>query len=496
MKRMHKLKVLKEASKGFDVVGLDDLIVSEFLNQDNFLAECVDDAYEQFQYIKAKFPEFEHLKEKEKIEKLQKYFINFYSKETLNPYIPLAAKGPWIVTTEGAVLHDSGGYGMLGFGHQPSSILPTLRETHHVMANIMTSNFAQYDLSCLLLKEIGHTRHSEYLNPLEQFVCLNSGSEGTGFALRVSDAKALSVFEKNPKRERKFLTLKQSFHGRTDSAARVSSSSLPGYQKYLASFKNRDELFTVEINNLVALSKIFEEAEEKNIFIQAVILEPVMGEGNPGVGLTPAFYRLARKLAREHGSSFIIDSIQAGIRAHGCLSILDYPGFEQEETPDCEVYSKALNAGQYPLSVVAMTADYASYYKVGLYGNTMTSNPKALSIACSVLEALTPSIRENIRARGQEFVEEGLKLKADFEWLVEGVHGTGLLFCLEINKKVIDVVGFDGLETKARKAGIGVIHGGHNALRFTPWFGISSLEIKLIFNKLRDVFKTLKKHSP
>lgn len=491
MTRIDKLKFLKSQSKGNDVVGLDETIVADFLEQDNMLAECVDEAYEQHQYIKAKFPEFETLKEKEKIEKLQKQYVNFYSKDTVNPYIPLAAKGPWIVTTEGAVIHDSGGYGMLGFGHKPSSIQPALTSSHHVMANIMTPNFSQYELSKLLLKEIGHTRLGGYKNPLEHFVCLNSGSEATGFALRVSDAKALSVLGENSDREKKFLTLKQSFHGRTDSAARVSSSSLPCYQKNLASFKNRDELLTVEVNNLSELSSIFKEAKEKNIFLQAVIFEPVMGEGNPGVGLTPAFYRLARKLSKEHGSAFIIDSIQAGIRAQGCLSILDYPGFEEEESPDCEVYSKALNAGQYPLSVVAMTGEYASFYKVGLYGNTMTSNPKALAVACSVLESLTPSIRENIRARGREFVEEGLKLKEEYDWLIEDVHGTGLLFCLEINKKVIDVVGADGLETKARKVGIGVIHGGQNALRFTPWFGVSSHEVKLIYNKLRDVFNTL-----
>ena len=50
----------------------------------------------------------------------------------------------------------------------------------------------------------------------------------------------------------------------------------------------------------------------------------------------------------------MVDSIQAGLRAHGTLSIVDYPGFEDAESPDIEAYSKALNAGQYPLSVLAM----------------------------------------------------------------------------------------------------------------------------------------------
>ena len=45
---------------------------------------------------------------------LQKAFQSLYPDATRQPYVPLAAKGPVrIVTTHGAVVHDSGGYGML-----------------------------------------------------------------------------------------------------------------------------------------------------------------------------------------------------------------------------------------------------------------------------------------------------------------------------------------------------------------------------------------------
>ena len=492
MNNLKKLQEIRKSSKDSLISGLSDSIVSELLEQDSSLAGCVEEAFEQHQYVQEKYPDLEKLSEKEKIQTIQEGIVNFYSPDTVNPYIPLAAKGPWIVTSSGAVLHDSGGYGMLGFGHDPSSLKPAFSE-HRVIANIMTPSYLQYELTNLLKKEIGHTRKETLVHNLDHFVFLNSGSEASGFALRMSDAKAKEVLSNSSNKKCKFLTFKNSFHGRTEVAARVSSSTLPKYEKHLESFKRREsELLTVEINSEKELKEAFLQAEKEGVFIQAAIFEPVMGEGRPGAGMTPSFYRLARKLTKEHGSSFIIDSIQAGLRTHGCLSVLDYPGFEEEEAPDCEVYSKALNAGQYPLSVVAMTKEYASYYQVGLYGNTMTANPRALGIACRVLEALTPAIRENIEERGKEFLEEGLKLKSEYEWLIDSVEGTGLLFCLEINKKVIDVVGEDGLETKARKAGIGVIHGGTNALRFTPWFGITSLEVKLIYNRLREVFDTLR----
>jgi hypothetical protein len=40
------------------------------------------------------------------------------------------------------VLHDSGGYGMLGFGHTPEHVLAAMAKPQ-VMANIMTPNLSQ-----------------------------------------------------------------------------------------------------------------------------------------------------------------------------------------------------------------------------------------------------------------------------------------------------------------------------------------------------------------
>ena len=58
--------------------------------------------------------------------------------------------------------------------------------------------------------------------------------------------------------------------------------------------------------------------------------------------------RRARTDASAHGSLFLVDSIQAGLRAHGVLSIDRLPGLrEASMPPDMETYSKAINGGQY-----------------------------------------------------------------------------------------------------------------------------------------------------
>ena len=229
----------------------------------------------------------------------------------------------------------------------------------------------------------------------------------------------------------------------------------------------------------------FERAEADGIFIEMMFVEPVMGEGNPGEALQREFYDLARQLTKAHGSLLLIDSIQAGLRGTGCLSIVDYPGFEDAEEPDLETFSKALNAGQYPLSVLAMNERAANMYVRGIYGNTMTANPRALEVACAVLDRITPEMRQNVRDRGIEFVEKLESLATEFPGCILKVQGTGLLLAAELDPERFDVVSFGGFEEWCRRHGMGVIHGGQNALRFTPHFGITSEEIDAII----DVFR-------
>ena len=211
-----------------------------------------------------------------------------------------------------------------------------------------------------------------------------------------------------------------------------------------------------------------------------------MGEGNPGQCVTREFYDTARSLCSENGSMLLVDSIQAGLRGQGCLSIIDYEGFEDCEAPDMETWSKALNAGQYPLSVVGLSERAASQYVVGIYGNTMTTNPRALETAISVLDRITPDLRKNIRERGLEFVAKLESLAEEFPDSIVSVQGTGLLLCAELHPVDLPVIGFGCVEEWCRENGLGVIHGGQNALRFTPHFAITSAEIDLIIDILRD----------
>jgi len=458
--------------------GLDDATLTALSANHPQLIAAVDAAAEEFARVQADLGPLLAQDEQAQIDAMQDGFVNFYADDAVTPYVALAARGPWVVTLKGAVLYDAGGYGMLGFGHTPDAVLEAMARPQ-VMANIMTPSLSQQRFITALRAEIGHRRGG---CPFARFMCLNSGSEAVGLAARIADVNAKLQTDPGARHAGaaiKRVVVKGSFHGRTDRPALYSDSSRKSYMQHLASYRGEDSVITVAPYDEAGLRKVFEDAARNQWFIEAVFLEPVMGEGDPGRSVPPSFYAVARELTRAHGSLLLLDSIQAGLRAHGVLSVVDYPGFEGLDPPDMETYSKALNAAQYPLSVLAVTEHAAQLYRKGIYGNTMTSNPRALDVACATLAQLTPQVRANIAERGAEAVRKLEQLKNELGGLITKVQGTGLLFSCELAPQ-FKCYGANSTEEWLRQHGINVIHGGENSLRFTPHFGMDSEELDLL----------------
>lgn len=488
------LKEVREQTGTPLTVGISDAAIVAALKNNDYLASAIELHRVRFPEVIKEFPELKTTPEADLIPIAQKGFLNFYPPETVSPYLPMAAKGPWIISCYGAVIYDTGGYGMLGLGHDPVDIRSLLSRPS-TMANIMTPNFSQRRFVDKLNEKIG-INHSSGRSPYQQVVCINSGSEACAVAARISNAHAKVMTDpggKHAGESIRLMSLKGSFHGRTLRPAQASDSTRNAY-KALAEFRDYDELLTVTPNDIDDLERVFAYTRDNNIYVEAMFMEPVMGEGNPGLAITPEFYAAVRRLTREHDAFLIIDSIQAGLRVQGVLSIFDYPGFEDVEPPEMEAFSKALNAGQFPLSVLALSSAAAKSYVSGIYGNTMTANPRGLDIACAVLDAVHTDITLNIRERGIEFVEKLKVLQKELPDLITAVQGTGLLVSAAINPEY-PVIGIDGIETRLRKNGINVIHGGKNALRFTPFFMINSADIDLIVDSIRSVLVQLNSKS-
>ena len=108
---------------------------------------------------------------------IQEGFTNFYNLNTIQPYLPIKAAGPWILTNDNQLVYDTGGYGMLGLGHNPDELKSILNK-EQVMANIMTPNLAQHNF---------HNTIKKFIHPAYQSImCLNSGSEANTLAMRIA----------------------------------------------------------------------------------------------------------------------------------------------------------------------------------------------------------------------------------------------------------------------------------------------------------------------
>jgi acetylornithine/succinyldiaminopimelate/putrescine aminotransferase len=485
MSVIEQLESIRSSDGNRTTRGLSDETLERFAATHPSLVEAVEAAVEQFDLLQSEFPDLMAMDELDQVGEIQSGLVNFYAHDAVNPYVSLAARGPWVVTTKGAVVHDNGGYGMLGFGHVPSPVIDAMSKPQ-VMANVMTPSLSQLRLVNALKIEIGRKRTNGC--PFSHFLAVNSGSESVSVASRITDINAKLMTDPGGRyagRLVKKLSLAGGFHGRTGRPAQFSDSTRRVYRAHLATFRDREDLITVEPNDVGALRAAFADADSQGVFIEALFMEPVMGEGDPGMAVTPEFYAAARELTEAHGSMLLMDSIQAGLRATGDLSIVDYPGFEGLAAPDMETYSKAMNAGQYPLSILAMNKRAAGLYRTGVYGNTMTGNPRAMDVGFAVLGMVTDEVRANIVVRGHEFLEKLQALAIELDGPITKVQGTGLLFSCELDP-VYKAYGTDSAEEYMRFNGIGVIHGGENSLRFTPHFEVTSAEVDLIVEHVKD----------
>merc|ERR1719473_2239728 len=110
------------------------------------------------------------------------------------------------------------------------------------------------------------------------------------------------------------LVIEGSFHGRTLSAAFLTDTTKDTYKDrkayMLTKMQDQNYALTCPPNDIESLKHWFKRCEDEGCYIQAVYLEGVMGEGNPGEALSPEFYKVARELTLKHDCALCIDSIQ------------------------------------------------------------------------------------------------------------------------------------------------------------------------------------------
>jgi acetylornithine/N-succinyldiaminopimelate aminotransferase len=326
-----------------------------------------------------------------------------------NPILFVNGEGVFLVDDEGERYLDllSGiGVNALGYGHPAieTAIAEQSRKLIH-LSNLFFHE-GQAELALRLTAASGMDR---------AFFC-NSGTEAWEAALKLARAHAGLLRSEGKTIGTKFLTLENSFHGRT-----MGSVATTHKAKYREPFE--PVMPGVEF---VAFDDVADLKAKFSTDICAVLIEVIQGEG----GIRPVsteFLAAARELTRSTGALLIFDEIQAGVGRTG--KWFSYQHYDVQ--PDVTTVAKPL-AGGLPLGAMLCTEEAARAIHPGMHGTTFGGGPLACAAALAVFRTIEEDkLLEHVTDVGTYF-HERLDALAKKHPAIVDVRGMGLMLAAEL----------------------------------------------------------------
>lgn len=343
----------------------------------------------------------------------RKYYMNTFGDRT-----PLCFTGGdriELTATDGKVYKDffAGiAVNCLGYGHKRL----TRELCDQVTKVIHTSNIYYGESQAKLAQALVENTCADRV-----FFC-NSGAEANEGAIKL--AKKYFVMKGQPERI-EFITLKNSFHGRT-----LATVAATGQEKYQKPYKPLLEKFIhVEINDTDALKRAVTDKTA------AIMVELIQGES--GVHpMTREYVDEIVKICKENDIIFIADEIQTGVGRCGELFAHQYYGVE----PDIFTMAKGLGGGV-PIGGFAAKQKFADAFVPGDHGTTFGGNPLAMRAGCVVIdEMLNGGVIDNAREVGAYFFEK-LNELAETSRKIAEVRGAGLMIGIEFKDEIAKSAG-------------------------------------------------------
>lgn len=246
----------------------------------------------------------------------------------------------------------------------------------------------------------------------------NSGAEANECALKLASL----YWKKKGQNRTKFVSLKNSFHGRT-----FGTISVTGQEKYKKPYK--DFLFNcvnIDANNL--------KQAELNIDTDtcAVILELVQGESGIHI-LSREYVDFVRELCDKTGAILIVDEIQTGMGRTGRLFAYEHFCLE----PDIFTLAKALGGGV-PIGATCAKDYVAEAFTLGEHGGTFGGNFLACAAALEVISCIEDYGLVSNSAEMGEYLLSGLKGISCCE--ISECRGLGLMIAVEFSQPIAKLI--------------------------------------------------------
>ncbi|WZL73251.1 aspartate aminotransferase family protein [Clostridiaceae bacterium 35-E11] len=345
-------------------------------------------------------------------------------------------------------------------GHSHPAMVKTLEEQSKKLIHVSNLYWNAHQIA--LAKKLCH-----YSNHDEVFFC-NSGTEAVETALKLGRKYGRT---KGGMHKNEILYMKNSFHGRTLGALRVT-----GQEKY-----QKDFMPLMEGIKEVVFNNIEDLKEKINANTCAVILEPIQGEGGI-IEVDTAFLKAARSLCDEMNALLIFDEVQCGMGRTGKLFAYQTFGV----IPDVICMAKGLGGG-FPIGATLATKKAASAFVPGDHGCTFGGSPLACAVSLTVLEELMEkNIVDQVSEKSQYFVEKLVHLKSQYP-LIESIQGKGLMLGIKLTDQMKAVVG------KCFEKGFLVVGAGEQVIRFLPPLNVTIEEMDEAINILKEAFEEVAK---
>jgi|AGTN01.1.fsa_nt_gi acetylornithine and succinylornithine aminotransferases len=292
----------------------------------------------------------------------------------------------------------------------------------------------------------------------------NSGAEANECSIKL----ARKYFYNKGVKKFKFVTAKESFHGRT--LATVSATGQPKYNKPFAPLPEGFGTY-IPYNDIDALEKALSDQE-----VSALLIEPVQGEGGVIPG-NPEYIKACRDITKKNGQLLIFDEVQTGGGRTGKFWAFEHYGV----TPDIMSAAKGIGGG-FPVSACLATDEVASAYKSGDHGTTFGAAPFACAVSLAVVsEIKKPGFMERV-------TEVGAYLKARLSEIknpaIKEVRGLGLMVGMDLDETLLSA---KEVVMAMHKKGFVLNVSGHNVLRFIPALIITKKEIDIMIEALDGV---------
>lgn len=293
----------------------------------------------------------------------------------------------------------------------------------------------------------------------------NTGAEANEGAIKL--AKKYFV-EKNQPEKREFITLRNSFHGRT-----LATVAATGQEKYQKPYRPLIEKFIhVDANDIDGLHSAMNENTA------ALMIELIQGEGGV-IPLNKEYVDAAAKLCRENNTLLIIDEVQTGIGRTGKMFAYEWYGIE----PDIVTMAKGLGGG-IPIGAFVAKAEVAAAFKPGDHGTTFGGNPLSARAGLVVVdELLNNGVIENAAKVGEYFMAELKKLVGVCTKIKE-VRGKSLIIGVALNGDISKEI-----TAALRDKGFIVGTAGASVLRIVPPLILTEADADDFTAALKEVCK-------